>query len=162
MTSPIVLITRDDTRDPLRIEWFEDQNGYYTEDPVAWIEFDPWRDKSSSDFKPNARTESKLAAARILLDLTLDPEASVYQLATHFVPKPGAPLEPIVRCDGTPTCVEARHMPTCLGLYRTDEEVRLSVLPSAVELRRRRAVELQVRAHARVMATKFGGGPDAA
>lgn len=95
MTSPIVVVTGDDTRDPLRIEWFEDEAGWYLNDPVAWLEFDSRQPVSSSNAKPNARTESRLAAARVLLDLELDAEASVYQLATHFVPEPGAPLEPI-------------------------------------------------------------------
>lgn len=91
----VVLVTRDDTRDPLRIEWFEDEAGYYAGDPLAWLEFDPRRDVWVAKAGRNARPETSLAAARALLDLVLDPEASVYQLSTHFVPEPGAPLEPI-------------------------------------------------------------------
>lgn len=95
MTSPIVVVTGDDTRDPLRIDWFEDENCFYAGDPSAWIEFHQPRDTWRGEAGRYARPESTLAAARILLDLALDGEASVYQLATHFVPEPGAPLEPI-------------------------------------------------------------------
>lgn len=97
MTSPIVVVTRDDTRDPLRIEWFESESDYYAEDPVAWIEFHRGRDTWIGKAGRHARPETSLAAARALLDLALDGEASVYQLATHFVSEPGAPLEPIPR-----------------------------------------------------------------
>jgi hypothetical protein len=95
MTCPVVLVTRDETRDPLRVEWFEDEAGYHAGDPLAWLEFDPVRDVWVAKKGRNARPETSLAAARLLLDLVLDPEASVYQLATHFVAEPGAPLEPI-------------------------------------------------------------------
>lgn len=95
MSPPVVLATRDETRDPLRVEWFEDEAGYYAEDPLAWLEFDPARDVWVAKKGRNARPDTSLAAARLLLDLVLDPDVSVYQLATHWAPEPGAPLEPI-------------------------------------------------------------------
>jgi hypothetical protein len=97
VNAPVVLVTRDDTRDPLRIEWFEDENGYYAEDPLAWLEFDPMRDVWVAKKGRNARPETSLAAARLLLDLVLDPGVSVYQVSTHWVSEPGAPLEPLPR-----------------------------------------------------------------
>jgi hypothetical protein len=95
VSAPIVVVTRDATRDPLLIEWFEDENGYWTEDPIAVVQFDPWRDVWSAWAKKNARTETRLAGARTLLALVLDAGAEVRGLATHYVPEPGAPLEPI-------------------------------------------------------------------
>ena len=95
MSAPIVVVTRDATRDPLLIEWFENENGYYTEDPLAVVEFDPWRDVWTAWAKSNARTETRLTTARTLLALVLDAGAEVRGLATHYVPEPGAPLEPL-------------------------------------------------------------------
>jgi hypothetical protein len=95
VTEPVVVVTRDSTRDPLRIDWYEDETGYWAEDPLVWLEFDPGRDVWLAKAGRNARPETSLTAARVLLDLVLDPGASVYQLATHFVAEPGAPLEPI-------------------------------------------------------------------
>lgn len=95
MTGPVVTVTRDDTRDPLRIEWFEDEAGYYAGDPLAWIEYDRGRDTWRGHAGRNAPREVALTASRVLLDLSCDAEVSVRYLATHHVPEPGAPLEPI-------------------------------------------------------------------
>lgn len=93
MSSPVVLVTRDDTRDPLLIEWFENEDGYYAEDPLAAVEFDPWRDVWTAWAKKNAQTETRLLVARTLLALVLDAGEDVQRLATHYVSEPGAPLE---------------------------------------------------------------------
>jgi hypothetical protein len=95
VTGPVVVVTRDVTRDPLRVEWFEDENGYYAEDPLAWIEFHRLRDTWRGQAGRNAPPEVTLMASRILLDLSCDSEVSVSHLATHYVAEPGAPLEPI-------------------------------------------------------------------
>jgi hypothetical protein len=95
VTSPVVIVSRDDTRDPLTIEWFEDENCFYCEDPLAVVEFDPWRDVWTAWAKKNARTETRLLAARTLLALVLDAGENVRKLATHYVPELGAPLEPV-------------------------------------------------------------------
>lgn len=95
MTAPIVVVSRDDTRDPLLIEWFENENGYYNEDPVAWVSFDPVRDEWTARAKRHAQGDTRLSAARLLLALVLDSQANVTRLATHRTPEPGAPLEPI-------------------------------------------------------------------
>jgi hypothetical protein len=93
--SPIVVVSRDVSRDPLRIEWFEDEAGYYARDPLAWVEFHRARDTWKGHASRNAPPEIALAASRILLDLSCDTEVSVSHLATHYVSEPGAPLEPI-------------------------------------------------------------------
>lgn len=95
--STVVIVSRDKTRDPLRIEWFENEDGYYVGDPVAWIEYDRGRDTWRGHAGRNAPRGVVLDASRVLLDLSCDAEVSVRHLATHYVPEPGAPLEPVVR-----------------------------------------------------------------
>lgn len=95
MKAPIVIVTGDPDRDPLRIEWFETEDGYYVGDPVAWVEFHRARDTWKGHAGRNAPPEVALTASRILLDLSCDAEVSVSHLATHRVPEPGAPLEPV-------------------------------------------------------------------
>jgi hypothetical protein len=97
VTSPAaVLVTRDDTGQALKVEWFETEQHYYREDPLAALTFDighsVWWGKS---FRPTGSTLGLLVAVT-LRKLTEDPWADVSQLSTHFVSEPGAPLEPIV------------------------------------------------------------------
>lgn len=69
-----------------------------------------------------------------------------------------AQLRRSVGCDLSPTCVATQHVLSCLGLYRTEEEVARSVYPAASVLSERRGRERFHRAYTRA----GGGGPDAA
>lgn len=150
---PVVVVTQDGEGRTVA-DWYENEDGYYVDDPIATATLDVL----------HIRRHCPLDTASVVWRLYAGPSfaEAAAALATHTVAEAGAPLEPVVRCDGTRTCPEEDHRPTCLGLYRTEQEVRLSVLPSVEVLERRRADELQVRAHARAVSTKYGGGPDAA
>lgn len=156
MTSPIVLVTEDSQRRTV-VEWFESEDCYYTGDPLARL-------VAAHELQAGRHVQVSTAhdithAWLLLLQL---PNHDVTYLATHTVAEPGAPLERIVKCDGTSTCPEDRHRPSCLGVYRTEDEVRLSVIVPVSVLEKRRSVELSTRAHAAGVAAQFGGGPDAA
>lgn len=168
MNAPVVVVTRDVSRDPLRIDWYEDEGAYYTQDPLAELEFDPAKDVWVARKGRNARPDTSLAAARLLLDLVLDPQASVYHLATHFVPEAGAPLEPIpagavdsTGCTRDLTCRADRHHPDCYALYRTEREVADGVFPDPDELVRRRRNQQFHNWYVRQVPA-LDGGPDAA
>lgn len=95
MNAPVVVVTGDTTRDPLRIDWYEDEDAYYAQDPLAWVEFHRSRDMWRGHVDRNAPQGVTLTASRILADLSCDSEVTVSHLATHRVAEPGAPLEPI-------------------------------------------------------------------
>jgi hypothetical protein len=61
-------------------------------------------------------------------------------------------------CDLSPLCAAERHALTCLGLYRTEDEVKRSFTPDVSVLSGRRENERFHRAYLRA----GGGGPDAA
>lgn len=67
-----------------------------------------------------------------------------------------------VGCDRTRMCTAMQHDRLCLGVYRTEDEVRHAVVVPVSVLEKRRSVELSTRAHAAGVAVTFGGGSDAA
>ena len=95
MSSPIILVTQDQHGNNTKIEWFEDERRYYDQDPLAALTFDAgpcvWWGKSH---RPTGSTHGLLIAVTLQM-LTEDPWADVSFIATHYVPEPGAPLEPV-------------------------------------------------------------------
>lgn len=159
MSAPIVVVTRDASGQPLTFEWHEDERRAYDHAPMftarlktahnVW-EFQSLR--NTADYVP-----SILPFVKRLLE---NPFANVDEFETHHWPEPGAPLEPVVSalarsvgCDLTPLCPAAQHVGTCLGLYRTVDEVTREFVPDVSVLAQRRANERFHRAYMRA-----GGG----
>lgn len=89
MTAPIVVVTEDSQRRTV-VEWFEDEDGYYSGDPLARL---------VADHELHAGRHLRISTAHnvahtwlLLLQL---PGHDVTYLATHTVAEPGAPLEHI-------------------------------------------------------------------
>lgn len=161
MTPPVVVVTRDTSGQPLKIEWFEDEHRAYDRDPMLEHEFKTrknanvwvsvsWR--NTLEYRP--------LIAPLLDRLAVNPFASVDDFETHHWPEPGAPLEPVVPqlartvgCDLTPLCPAVQHVGTCLGLYRTVDEVAREFVPDVSVLAQRRENERFHRAYVRA------GGP---
>jgi hypothetical protein len=135
----MVLVTQD-SQGRTEVNWYEDENGYYNGDPVATVVA-----AHSTRIGRNAPIEVGKAAAATYMLLAGDHQADVSHLATHTVSEPGGHPEPISRCDGTRTCQQDMHRAECLGLYRTEDEVRLSVIPSVQVLEQRRRDETTLR-----------------
>ncbi len=62
-------------------------------------------------------------------------------------------------CDYTPACPAERHWPTCLGLYRTEQEVAAGLVPATVVLEERRERETQLRNVARAEQARYPEAP---
>jgi len=139
VTSPMVLVTQD-SQGRTEVNWYEDEDGWYNGDPLATVVA-----AHSTRIGRNAPIEVGKAAAATYMLLAGDHQADVSYLATHTVSEPGGHPEPISRCVGTRTCPEEHHRAACLGLYRTEDEVRLSVVPSVEVLQQRRRDEITLR-----------------
>lgn len=159
MTAPVVIVSRDESGQAVKIEWFETEQHVYHEDPMLLHEFNPASCVWWSVSRRNTRDYKALIAPLVEL-LTENPCADVSGFETHRWPEPGAPLEPVVPplarsvgCDLTALCPVARHVITCLGLYRTVDEVGREYVPEVSVLVRRRDNERFHRAYMRA-----GGG----
>lgn len=159
MTAPVVVVTRDTSARPVKVEWFETERHAYAGDPMLVQEFNPasgvwWYMslRNTLDYKPLIEP--------VVARLSDNPWASLDDFETHHWPEPGAPLEPVVPalarsvgCDLTPLCPAVQHVGTCLGLYRTVDEVEREFVPEVSVLAQRRANERFHRAYVRA------GGP---
>lgn len=78
-----------------KVEWFVDEQHYYHEDPTLVLTFDPkanvWWGRS---FHPTPRAMNR-SVGWAFHRLTRNPWADVSDVATHTVPEPGAPIEPV-------------------------------------------------------------------
>jgi len=159
VSAPIVVVTRDTTGQAVKIEWFETEPHVYHENPMLVHEFNPDSNVWWSVSRRNTRDYKTLIAPLVEL-LTENPCADVSAFETHRWPEPGAPLEPVVPplarsvgCDLTALCSATQHVITCLGLYRTVDEVAREFVPEVSVLAQRRANERFHRAYMRA-----GGG----
>lgn len=157
MTGPVVTVTRDESGQATLIEWFETVAHVYHEDPMVVHRFDGvvWWTMSR---RPTP--VELVAIPRLAERLAANPYTDVSDVATHHWPEPGAPLEPVVPalarsvgCDLTALCPADRHVITCLGLYRTVDEVVREFVPEVSVLTQRRDNERFHRAYIRA------GGP---
>jgi hypothetical protein len=135
----MVLVTQD-SQGRTQVDWYEDEDGWYNGDPIATVVA-----AHSTRIGRNAPIEVGKQAAATYMLLAGDHKADVSYLATHTVSEPGGHPELIVRCDGSRTCQQDMHLATCLGLYRTEDEVRLSVVPTVEVLQQRRRDETTLR-----------------
>jgi hypothetical protein len=154
-----VIVTRDTSGQPIKIEWFETEHQAYVGDPMLVHEFNPSSNVWWSASLRNTLDYKQLIAP-LVVRLTENPFANVDEFETHRWPEPGAPLEPVVPalarsvgCDLTPLCPAVRHVSACLGLYRTEDEVAREFVPEVSVLAQRRADERFHRAYVRA------GGP---
>lgn len=159
MTSPVVIVSRDRSGQAVKIEWFETERHVYHEDPMLVHEFNPASNVWWSVSRRNTGYYKPLIAP-LVEQLTEDPSADVSAFETHRWPEPGAPLEPVVPplarsvgCDLTALCPANQHVLTCLGLYRTVDEVAREFVPEVSVLAQRRDNERFHRAYMRA-----GGG----
>lgn len=141
----------------MKIEWFEDETRAYDLDPMLEHEL---KTLKNSDVWISVSWRNTLAykpfIAPLIDRLTENPFANVDSFETHRWPEPGAPLEPVVPalarsvgCDLTALCGAERHVLSCLGLYRTADEVAREFVPDVSVLAQRRANERFHRAYMR-------------
>lgn len=89
MNPPVVIVSRD------RVRIFEDEQHFYLGGPSVVLTFDPghnvWTGTTLEFTTRPVQFEAELALWR----LTRNPWTDVSDQATHYVPEPGAPLEPL-------------------------------------------------------------------
>jgi hypothetical protein len=94
VSAPIVVVTRDATGQPVKIEWFEDERRAYAREPMLVHELNTLSNvwwfvslRNTLDYKPWIEP--------LVERLTENPYANVDEFETHRWSEPGAPLEPI-------------------------------------------------------------------
>lgn len=92
----VVVLTYSASGELRRVEWFEDEARCYAGDPFRLLVFNPvacvWTGRT---MRTCPSREANVDAAMTLWRLTRNPWADVSDIATHYSPEPGAPLEPI-------------------------------------------------------------------
>jgi hypothetical protein len=95
VTGPVIASARNEAGETDWLGWCESERDYYTHGAAIEVKFEHsvnlWWSRS-------LRLHSRplgAAAARAFRWLTNSPSADAYQFATHVLPEPGAPLEPI-------------------------------------------------------------------
>ena len=93
--SPVVLVSRTPDGYASRAVWFENEAAYYDDAPTLLMEFN--RERHAWSYTP-LRTSSRrlgLRAAHVMGRLERTPWTAMAFAETHWVPEPGAPLEPV-------------------------------------------------------------------
>lgn len=90
--NPIVVVTQDPDGYGIEIQVFESERRFYDRDPMATLKREPaWTGESHRSTVPPAGLLIKELWERV----AENPWADVSDLATHCIPEPGAPLEPV-------------------------------------------------------------------
>jgi hypothetical protein len=88
VSAPIVVVTRD-TVGRIVADWYEDEDGYYTGDPIATATHDVVH------VRRNCPPDTASQVFRLYHEGPAGFGVSASVIATHTVSEPGAPLEPI-------------------------------------------------------------------
>lgn len=95
MTDPIVTVTRTPGGETRAVEWFEDEDRAYAGDPFIRLVFNPvWCSWDCQTLRTHG-VGVGWQAAITQLRLKENPFVDVSDVATHYYPEPGAPLEPL-------------------------------------------------------------------
>jgi hypothetical protein len=88
VSAPIVVVTRD-SQGRTVADWYEDEDGYYTGDPIATATYDVVH------VRRNCPTETASQVFRLYHEGPAGFGVAASVIATHYVSEPGAPLEPL-------------------------------------------------------------------
>lgn len=97
MSGPVILVTQDSDGTNIGMAFAEEERDFYANGPAVVLTFDAehnlWWGTTLRMHSPEVRFEVDVAMWR----LTRNPWTDVSDMATHWIPELGAPLEPIQR-----------------------------------------------------------------
>lgn len=95
MNRPIVVVTQGSHGYTIKVEWFENERAFYADAVTLVMQLDEAAGVWWYLPKRVSSDELGTAAVKVIEVFEACPWTDVSRFATHFVPEPGAPLEPV-------------------------------------------------------------------